>query len=105
MNGEVWVVAFIGEEGGDSGSVTRSVVVDEFRDRKERGPVVLLIVAVAAEVLFQRLVNVFGLAVAFRVISGSEVKIHVKGFTESAEEVGDKFGAAVGGDVEWYSVF
>jgi len=51
------------------------------------------------------LVNVFGLAVAFRVISRSEVKLHVEGFTESAEEVGDKFGTAVGGDVEWYSVF
>jgi len=99
------VVAFIGEEGGDSGSVTWSVVVGEFRDRKERGPVVLLIVAVAVEVLFQRLVNAFGLAVAFRLISRSEVKLYVEGFTESAEEVGDKFGTAVGGDVEWYSVF
>jgi len=99
------VVAFIGEKGGDSGSVTRSVVVGEFCDWKERGPVVLLIVAVAAEVLFQHLVNAFGLAIAFQVISRSEVKFHVEGFTKSVEEMGDKFRAAVGGDVEWYSVF
>ncbi len=33
------------------------------------------------------------------VISGSEVKFHVKGFSKGARELGDKLGAAVRGDV------
>src|SRR3979490_524740 len=46
MDGEVWVVAFIGKEGRDSSRSTGSIVVGEFCEGKERSPVVLLIVAV-----------------------------------------------------------
>src|SRR3979490_3203077 len=46
MDGEVQVVAFIGKEGQDSSRSTGSIVVGELCEGKERGPVVLLIVAV-----------------------------------------------------------
>ena len=46
MDGEVGVVAFIGEERQDSSHSTGSIVVGKFCEGKERGPVVLLIVAV-----------------------------------------------------------
>ena len=64
----------------------------------------MLVVAVAAEILFEGLICAFGLSVAFWVISRSEVKLHVEGFTESAEEMGDKLRAAIGGDVEGNAV-
>ncbi len=41
----------------------------------------------------------FRLSVAFRVITRSEVQSHVKRSSKRSEEVQDKFGAAVGGDV------
>ena len=46
MDGEVWVVAFIGKERRDSSRSTGSIIVGEFSEGKERCPVVLLIVAV-----------------------------------------------------------
>jgi hypothetical protein len=39
-----------------------------------------------------------------QVVSGSEVKFHVKGFAKTTEEVEDKLGTSVRGDVEEYSV-
>ena len=38
-------------------------------------------------------------------ITGSEVELHVKCFSEGAEKVGDEFGAAVGSDMFWNAVF
>src|SRR3979490_1513199 len=46
MDGKVGVVAFIGKERQDSSHSTGSIVVGKFCEGKERGPVVLLIVAV-----------------------------------------------------------
>ena len=47
VNREVRVVAFVGEEWGSSGRFAGRVVVSEFGDRKEGGPVILLVVAIA----------------------------------------------------------
>jgi len=63
---------------------------------------VLLVVAVAMEVLLEGLIDVFSLAIAFRMVT--EVELHVEGFPETMEEMRDKFGASVGSDVEWDSV-
>ena len=91
------MVAFVGKEGGNSSSSGRSVVVSKLRERKEIRPVVLLVVAVGAEILFQSLVRAFGLTIAFGVISGGEDEAHVQDFSERVEEVGDKLGDLVGG--------
>ena len=54
---------------------------------QEFGPVILLIGTINMEVLLEGLVHPFGLAVAFRVVPGSEVKCNVEGLTEGSEEV------------------
>jgi len=64
----------------------------------------LLVVAVATEVLLEGMIDAFGLAVAFWMVTGSEVELHVEGFSKTTEEMGDEFGASVGSDVEWDSV-
>ena len=53
VNHKVWVVSFVSEERGHTGSLTRCVVVGELSQRKQLGPVVLLVVAVGTEVLFK----------------------------------------------------
>ena len=98
------MVAFVGKEGGNSSSSGRSVVVSKLRERKEIGPVVLLVVAVGAEILFQSLVRAFGLTIAFGVISRGEVESDVEGFGEGTEEVGDELRSAIGGDMGRSSV-
>ena len=69
MDVEGWVIALVGEEGGHAGGGVRSVVVGEFREREEVGPVVLLVRAVMSEVLFQGLIRSFGLTIGLRVVS------------------------------------
>jgi hypothetical protein len=46
----------------------------------------VLVVAIDAEVLLQCLVGMFRLAIAFRVVTGSEVEVHVECFALCAEE-------------------
>ncbi len=67
------VVTFIREEGGYACRGMGSVVVCEFRERKEGNPVVLLVVDVNPEVLFEYLIDAFGLSVCFRVICSGKV--------------------------------
>ena len=52
-DGEVGVVTLVGEEGGDTSGFGGSVVVGELGEGKEIVPVVLLVVAVGSEILFQ----------------------------------------------------
>ena len=84
---DVRVISLVGKEQRYSCSSTWSIVVSELRERKKFLPIVLLVIAVNSEVLFQCLVGAFGLSVAFRVISGGEVKSHVESFSERSEEV------------------
>ena len=46
VDGDVGVVALVGEEGRDASGSVRSIVVQELRKRQEFGPVVLLVVAI-----------------------------------------------------------
>ena len=73
------MIAFVTEKGCNTGGRGGSVVVSEFGKGKDFGPVVLLVVAEDLEVLFQSLVEVFGLTIAFRVITRGEVNLHVQG--------------------------
>ncbi len=41
----------------------------------------------------------FHLSVSLRMISGSEVKFHVKGFSKGMHELGDKLRATIRGDI------
>jgi len=58
-----------------------------------------LVVAIDLEVLFQSLISSFSLSITFRMISGSEVKLHVKCSSKGLEEVGYEFHTAIGSDV------
>jgi len=81
MDGDGRVIAFVGEERRYSGCCVWSIVVSELGQGKEQTPVILLIVGIHMEVLLQCLVDSFGLTITFRVISGGEVQLHIKGFS------------------------
>ena len=104
VNGDVGMVALVGEEWRDTRSIAWGVVVGKLRERQEFGPVVLLVVAVGTEVLLECLVGPLGLAVGLRMVTGGVVKGHVKGLREGAEEVRDELGASIGGNVGGNSV-
>ena len=95
MDSDVWVVSFVGKEGRGTSRCTRSIVVSEFSERKERQPVVLLVVAKYSEVLLKSLVESFSLSISFRVVARGEVNLHIQHLSEGLEEAGDKLGSAV----------
>src|SRR5882724_3630268 len=99
MNCKVQMITLIGKEGCNAGSGTRSIVISELSYWKEFGPIILLVVAIDSEVLFQSLISSFGLSITFGVISGSEVKLHVQCSSKGPEEVRYEFRAAIGSDV------
>src|SRR6266481_10104019 len=96
---EVWVVALVREERGNSRGAARSVVVCELGKGEEARPVVLLVVAVDTEVLFQSLVSALSLSVTFWVVSRGEVQLHVQGGAKGPEELGHEFRPMVGSDM------
>ena len=91
------MVTFVGKERGDPCSGTRGIVVSKFRKREQGVPVILLIIAKYPQVLFQGLIGPFGLSVTFGVVSGGEVELHVKCFSEGAEKSGNERRTSVGG--------
>src|ERR1700730_9569056 len=99
------MITLVREEWGNPRSGARSIVVGEFRQGQEFGPVVLLIIAVTMEVLFQRLVSSFRLSVALRVIPRGEVQGHIEDLAQRAEKTRDELGAMIGGDVRQDSMF
>ena len=80
------MVSFVSKERGDSRSSIRGIVIGEFGDGKQIRPIVLLVVAIYSEVLFQGLIHLFGLSVAFGVITGGKMEFHVQGFSQCLEE-------------------
>src|SRR5882724_5374556 len=99
MNSEVQTITLVGKEGCDASSGTWSIVVSKLSQWKEFGPIILLVVAIDSEVLFQSLISLFGLSITFGVISRSEVKLHVQCSSKGPEEVQYEFRAAIGSDV------
>ena len=97
MDGKVWVIAPVGIERGNGGSHARSIVVSDLREWEQSEPVVLLIVAVDTDVLFQGLISVLGLTITFGMVSRGEVQLHVQGHAKRLEEVRDKLGTPITG--------
>jgi hypothetical protein len=73
VDGEIRMIAFVGEERRNSSGSTWSIVVGKLCKRKEISPVVLLIIAINSEILLQRLIGSFHLSVSFRVIARGEM--------------------------------
>ena len=64
---------FVGVEWGDLRCGTRGVVVCELAEGEELVPVVLLVVTVDPDILFQGLVSVLSLPVTFQMVTQGEV--------------------------------
>ena len=75
------MVSFVGKKWGDSHGGIRGVIISKLGDGEQIRPIVLLVVAVYSEVLFQSLIHSFGLSVAFGVTTGGKVEFHVQGFS------------------------
>src|ERR1700720_2105527 len=101
----VGVITFISEEWRNTRCSTRSIVKSKLGQWKESFPVILLVVAVHTQILFQSLVCLFGLSIAFRVISRSKVKLHIQSLSERSEEMENELGSVVGCDMSGNSVF
>ena len=82
MDREVRVVTFIGKERRYPCSCTWGIVVCKLCKWEESIPVVLLVISENSQVLFEGLVGSFCLTIAFRMVAGSEVELHVECFTE-----------------------
>ena len=64
----------------------------------------MLIVTVDPEVLLESLIHLLGLAIAFRMIAGGEMKLDIEGLTEGAEKVRGELCASIRGDVRGNSM-
>ena len=93
------MVALIRIEGRNTGSCTWCVIVCELSEWEQAEPIVLLVVAVDSDVLFQSLISSFSLSITFRVITRGKMKLHVETETERSEEVRDEFGTSVRSDM------
>ena len=54
--------------------------------------------------MLESLIHPLGLAIAFRMIAGGEMKSDIEGLTEGVEKVRDELRASIGGDVRGNSV-
>ena len=90
VDGKVRVIPLVGIEWGNGGSRAWSIVVSKLREWEQHEPVVLLIVAVDLDVLFQGLISVLGLTITFRMVPRGEVQFHVQGRAKRSEEVRDE---------------
>jgi hypothetical protein len=101
MDRDIWMVTFISEEWRDACSSVRGIVIGKLCDWKEVSPIVLLIITVDTEVLLQGLIHLFCLSVAFGVITGGEVELHVECLSEGAEKRRHELRSMIGGNVRW----
>jgi len=67
--GDVGVITFIGEEWRNPHSCTQSIVVGKLHKWKKGVPVILLVVAVHADILFQCLISMLSLPISFGMVS------------------------------------
>jgi hypothetical protein len=89
------VISLVGVEGGDLRGVVGCIVICEFCEGEQLGPVGLLVVAVHVQILLQCLIDTLGLSVSFWVITGRKAQLHVKSHAKRAGEMGDEFRAVV----------
>ena len=80
------IVSVVGKEWRNLCSQMSRVVIRKLGDGEKVGPVVLLVIAVDSYILFEGLIRVFCLTIAFRMISRSEVEGHVECFAKRLEE-------------------
>jgi len=82
VDGDRGMVAFVGKERRDTSGSAWSIVISKFRKWEEVSPVVLLVVAIDVEVLFQSLVSTLGLTITFRMVTRGKVQSDVESLSE-----------------------
>ena len=80
-NCESGVVSLVHKEWGDTGSAVGGVIVYEFGKRKLGCPVILLVVCMYSQVLFQNLVDPFHLSVSLGMVGCGEVGSNIQSLT------------------------
>ena len=86
VHGDAGMVSLVSKERGDSHGGIRGIIIGEFSDGKQIRPIVLLVVAIYSEVLFQGLIHLFSLSVTLGVITRGKMEFHVQGFSQCPEE-------------------
>src|SRR5258705_11217624 len=76
-------------------------VVGEFREGEEFSPIILMHRGVGAEVLFEFLVNTFGLTVRLRMVGGGQGLINPQRGTKRSGEFGGELSPTVGDEFTW----
>jgi hypothetical protein len=98
------MASVIGEERRDLRRSVRGVIIDEFCQREELIPVVLLIVAIKPEILLQGLVHSFRLTIRLGMIGRRPVSLDIALFQELASKTGRELLSSVGYYVDWETV-
>ena len=98
MNRKGRIISLVGKSWWNVCSYLRSIIVSKLSERKKRFPVVLLVIVVYLNVLFQYLLC---LTVDFRTIIRGEMKVHIKSFAERSKEIRNKFRTLIRGDITW----
>ena len=78
----------VGEEGGEGGSRVFGIIVAKLRQRKEAGPVGLLVVAVDTKILFEDKIEALRLAIRLRMESGGAVGMDAQKLQKTVPKVG-----------------
>jgi len=99
------MVTFVSKERCNTSCGAQSIIVSKFCQREEFRPIVLLIIAIDLNVLFQGLICSIGLSVSFRLITGGEMELDIQSCSERSEEVGYKLRASVRGNMRWNTMF
>ena len=93
------VVSIIGIEGRRPGRCMRGIVVRELCERKQLAPVVLRAVTEDMYVLFQDLINSFGLSITLGVIGCGSISFDIAEFKEVLGKLGNKLRTTVGHNI------
>jgi len=99
------MITFVSKERCNASSGAQSIIASEFHQREEFRPIVLLIIAIDLNILFQGLIHSISLSVSFGVITGGKMELHIQSCSERPEEVGYKLGASVRSNVRQNTVF
>ena len=82
MDGDGRIIPFVDEEWGYSSGCVWSIVVSKLSQEEEQTTVTLFIVGIHMKVLLQGLIDPFSLTITFQMVSGGEMQLHIKGFSQ-----------------------
>src|SRR5271170_755315 len=103
-NGTAWVVAVVGKEWGHLSRGILGIVVHKLGKGEELVPVILLVIAVYPQILFQRLIYPFRLPIGLGVVCRRPVTLDIEPFEQVPSEMRDKLGSPIRDGVDGEAV-